>query len=127
MLHYSALLFSLTAGWLARAWIEKQRRRRHHRAPPARPLPATRSLPADPYARSGRVGYENDSCCWCLHPPPASPDLCPPSHLSWDDYFMAVAFLSAQRSKDPSKQVCVCLGGGGLVGEAELRVAELSD
>ena len=25
--------------------------------------------------------------------------------LSWDDYFMAVAFLSAQRSKDPAKQV----------------------
>ncbi len=25
--------------------------------------------------------------------------------LSWDDYFMAVAFLSAQRSKDPNKQV----------------------
>lgn len=26
------------------------------------------------------------------------------SYLSWDDYFMAVAFLSAQRSKDPNKQ-----------------------
>lgn len=26
-------------------------------------------------------------------------------YLSWDDYFMAVAFLSAQRSKDPSTQV----------------------
>ncbi|KAL4433212.1 hypothetical protein ABPG77_003260 [Micractinium sp. CCAP 211/92] len=25
-------------------------------------------------------------------------------YLSWDDYFMAVAFLSAQRSKDPNKQ-----------------------
>lgn len=30
------------------------------------------------------------------------PSLC--SYLSWDDYFMAVAFLSAQRSKDPNKQ-----------------------
>ncbi len=29
--------------------------------------------------------------------------------LSWDDYFMAVAFLSSQRSKDPNKQVtCSC-------------------
>ena len=28
-------------------------------------------------------------------------------YLSWDDYFMAVAFLSAQRSKDPSTQVRV--------------------
>lgn len=27
------------------------------------------------------------------------------SYLSWDDYFMAIAFLSAQRSKDPNKQV----------------------
>ena len=26
-------------------------------------------------------------------------------YLEWDDYFMALAFLSAQRSKDPSKQV----------------------
>jgi hypothetical protein len=26
-------------------------------------------------------------------------------YLSWDDYFMAVAQLSAQRSKDPSTQV----------------------
>lgn len=28
-----------------------------------------------------------------------------PQYLSWEDYFMAVAFLSAQRSKDPNKQV----------------------
>jgi hypothetical protein len=27
------------------------------------------------------------------------------SYLCWDDYFMAVAFLSAERSKDPNKQV----------------------
>ena len=26
-------------------------------------------------------------------------------YLSWDDYFMTVAFLSSQRSKDPNKQV----------------------
>lgn len=31
------------------------------------------------------------------------------SYLSWDDYFMALAFLSAQRSKDPSKQVGACI------------------
>ena len=30
-------------------------------------------------------------------------------YLSWDDYFMAVAFLSAQRSKDPSTQVGACI------------------
>ncbi len=26
-------------------------------------------------------------------------------YLSWDDYFIALAFLSSQRSKDPNKQV----------------------
>lgn len=31
------------------------------------------------------------------------------SYLSWDDYFMALAFLSAQRSKDPNKQVGACI------------------
>ncbi|CAL9091129.1 unnamed protein product [Musa acuminata var. zebrina] len=30
-------------------------------------------------------------------------------YISWDDYFMAIAFLSAQRSKDPSRQVGACL------------------
>lgn len=29
--------------------------------------------------------------------------------LSWDDYFMSVAFLSALRSKDPSTQVGACI------------------
>eukprot|EP00941_MAST-03F_sp_MAST-3F-sp1_P000182 g182.t1 len=31
------------------------------------------------------------------------------NYLSWDDYFMSVAFLSAQRSKDPSTQVGACI------------------
>ncbi|KAL6055945.1 DCTD deaminase [Balamuthia mandrillaris] len=30
-------------------------------------------------------------------------------YLSWDDYFMAVAFLSAERSKDPHTQVGACI------------------
>jgi deoxycytidylate deaminase len=30
-------------------------------------------------------------------------------YLSWDDYFMGVAFLSAMRSKDPSTQVGACI------------------
>jgi len=30
-------------------------------------------------------------------------------YLSWDEYFMALAFLSAQRSKDPNKQVGACI------------------
>ena len=31
------------------------------------------------------------------------------SYLSWDDYFICVAFLSAQRSKDPNTQVGACI------------------
>jgi dCMP deaminase len=31
------------------------------------------------------------------------------NYLSWDEYFMGVAFLSSMRSKDPSTQVGACL------------------
>lgn len=34
-------------------------------------------------------------------------------YLVWDDYFMAIAFLSAQRSKDPNKQVGACIVSPG--------------
>lgn len=35
--------------------------------------------------------------------------------LSWDDYFMAVAWLSAERSKDPNKQASVyCCKHSGM-------------
>eukprot|EP00931_Biecheleriopsis_adriatica_P090968 TRINITY_DN64879_c0_g1_i1.p1 TRINITY_DN64879_c0_g1~~TRINITY_DN64879_c0_g1_i1.p1 ORF type:complete len:269 (+),score=29.66 TRINITY_DN64879_c0_g1_i1:82-888(+) len=32
--------------------------------------------------------------------------------LSWDDYFMSIAFLTAMRSKDPSMQVGACIVNG---------------
>lgn len=31
------------------------------------------------------------------------------NYISWDDYFMGVALLSAMRSKDPSSQVGACI------------------
>ncbi|XP_043584948.1 deoxycytidylate deaminase [Bombus pyrosoma] len=31
------------------------------------------------------------------------------SYIDWDDYFMALAFLSAKRSKDPHTQVGACI------------------
>jgi len=31
------------------------------------------------------------------------------NYLSWDDYFMAMAFLTARRSKDPNTQVGACI------------------
>lgn len=30
-------------------------------------------------------------------------------YLNWDDYFMALSFLSAQRSKDPQEQMGACI------------------
>lgn len=30
-------------------------------------------------------------------------------YISWDEYFMGIAFLSAMRSKDPSTQVGACI------------------
>ncbi|MBR5420168.1 MAG: dCMP deaminase family protein [Lachnospiraceae bacterium] len=30
-------------------------------------------------------------------------------YISWDEYFMGVAYLSAQRSKDPNTQVGACI------------------
>ncbi len=30
-------------------------------------------------------------------------------HISWDEYFMGIALLSAQRSKDPNTQVGACI------------------
>ena len=32
-------------------------------------------------------------------------------YLSWDEYFMGIALLSAQRSKDPNTQVGACIVG----------------
>lgn len=32
-------------------------------------------------------------------------------YISWDEYFMGIALLSAQRSKDPSTQVGACIVG----------------
>ena len=31
------------------------------------------------------------------------------NYLTWDEYFMAIAKLSAMRSKDPSTQVGACI------------------
>ena len=32
-------------------------------------------------------------------------------YINWDQYFMGVALLSAERSKDPSTQVGACIVG----------------
>jgi deoxycytidylate deaminase len=50
-----------------------------------------------------RMAYRHDTLGTCSDILP----LPPPSvrALDWDTYFMALAFLTAQRSKDPNKQV----------------------
>ncbi|KAG8055297.1 hypothetical protein GUJ93_ZPchr0001g32967 [Zizania palustris] len=50
-------------------------------------------------------------------------------YILWDDYFMAIAFLSAERSKDPNRQslatrveaAAVVLGGASLSASREVR------
>jgi len=59
--------------------------RPHHHTTTVSP-PSTFTSKADPFDPRPRSGY-----------------------LSWDDYFMSVAFLSSQRSKDPNKQVGACI------------------
>jgi dCMP deaminase len=56
----------------------------------ALPLPAPPLLPAPPRGDPSAVTKRAD-------------------YISWDEYFMAVAFLSAMRSKDPSTQVGACI------------------
>lgn len=49
-------------------------------------------------------------CQHCNHTPVTTiPVAAREDVLSWDDYFMALAKLSAQRSKDPSTQVGACI------------------
>ncbi|XP_031372721.1 deoxycytidylate deaminase isoform X2 [Punica granatum] len=71
---------------------------------------ALRFLFVDPKRRSSGVGSQKNGRISRKHPPPSPFD---PSkrkgYLSWDDYFMAIAFLSAERSKDPNRQVGACL------------------
>ena len=49
----------------------------------------------------------------CESPSTKKPKLSLPGkrtdYLQWQDYFMSIAFLSAQRSKDPSSQVGACI------------------
>ncbi|XP_009383318.1 uncharacterized protein LOC103971094 [Musa acuminata AAA Group] len=68
---------------------------------PKRP-PSPPRLPSPPSPNA------NGSACGV---PPRSPfdPAKREGYISWDDYFMAIAFLSAQRSKDPSRQVGACL------------------
>lgn len=65
--------------------------------------------PDSMHSLSDRSAVQSGQQCPLLSRPdpfnPAKRD----GYLSWDDYFMSIAFLSALRSKDPNRQVGACL------------------
>ena len=58
---------------------------------------------------NGDTSYSNDTEKEDFAPETAAKTAKRTDYLTWDEYFMAVAFLSAQRSKDPSSQVGACV------------------
>jgi hypothetical protein len=90
-------------------------------APPRTPWRPRRLPAAGGPAADGTCGADDfsDFAKISENAAPAAPDPFDPrpraDYLSWDDYFMAVAFLSAQRSKDPAKQVGACIVDGANV------------
>jgi hypothetical protein len=74
--------------------------RRRHQADPYDPLPRTECVQCSAAEHPCRMEHATQPLLIINSGP-----LFPCSYLSWDDYFIALAFLSAQRSKDPNKQV----------------------
>ena len=70
---------------------------------------------------TGPAEGELQVICDLLQPPTWSSCRC--RYLSWDEYFMSVAILSAQRSKDPNKQA---RSSGGAVPAMRLLGSLLS-
>jgi hypothetical protein len=68
----------------------------------SRPLRQLARLPTPAQAARTKAAA-SDATSPCVHCPSVLLRL--RSFLSWDDYFMSLAFLSAERSKDPNKQV----------------------
>ncbi|XP_041870864.1 deoxycytidylate deaminase isoform X2 [Corvus kubaryi] len=69
------------------------------RAGPGRPRPRIRRrVPQAGYHGSADRSFSSEASCKKRE-----------DYLEWPEYFMAVAFLSAQRSKDPSSQVGACI------------------
>eukprot|EP01137_Pigoraptor_chileana_P030257 Opistho-2@1365 len=60
-------------------------------------------------AETSSAAGADAACLSCPSSVPAQRTEKREDYLSWTDYFMAVAFLSAQRSKDPSSQVGACI------------------
>ncbi|KAF4516780.1 hypothetical protein B566_EDAN004619 [Ephemera danica] len=53
--------------------------------------------------------YESDDSSTQLRTPSRDPNSKREDYIAWEDYFMALAFLSAKRSKDPVTQVGACI------------------
>lgn len=87
----AAMASMVTAAYMRRRHSPDHHHHHHH---PHKPPPSDTTLQLIPAMRS-RLDHSD--------PTPRA------GYLSWDDYFMAIAFLSAQRSKDPNKQVGACI------------------
>ncbi|XP_051116785.1 uncharacterized protein LOC127241671 isoform X2 [Andrographis paniculata] len=82
----AATLLGAAASAVSVALFFNYRNQKNHSSPTANRVEETKTSRQDPCDPAKRKGY-----------------------LSWDDYFMAIAFLSAERSKDPNRQVGACL------------------
>merc|ERR1711907_37576 len=86
----------------AEDWMEGSRKTKRQRVGEAGSTPCTKAHGADSPALASSPA-----------PQPIKPTTATKKRtegvISWDDYFMSVAFLSAMRSKDPSTQVGACI------------------
>merc|ERR1711907_708713 len=86
----------------AEDWMEGSRKTKRQRVGEAGSTPCTKAHGADSPALASSPA-----------PQPIKPTTATKKRtegvLSWDDYFMSVAHLSAMRSKDPSTQVGACI------------------
>lgn len=82
----TATVFGALASAIALRFFYRSHSKKHPTNPWQNDIVSSKRSSRDPFDPSKREGY-----------------------LSWDDYFMAIAFLSAERSKDPNRQVGACL------------------
>ena len=78
-------------------------RKRPHSPPLITSTPIQKDVTSTPVEDGTAMnGVKEGAECEVGAPPPVKKRL---DYLQWEEYFMAVAFLSAQRSKDPNSQV----------------------
>ncbi|XP_011873102.1 PREDICTED: uncharacterized protein LOC105564928 [Vollenhovia emeryi] len=74
-----------------------RKKRRLSSSPWSSPWSSLRTEPPEPHREERHIKHEQ----WDISKRT--------SYIDWDEYFMAIAFLSAKRSKDPNTQVGACI------------------